>query len=618
MPAVTADVIDVVLRIPGTRFRNGTLQVPEHAVLAVDRQMRVLGLTATRVSWRPSPPPPVDWAAVESALLVGGEVKPAYLGDYPREYQRDGVCFAAMRRGALLHHPTGSGKTLETILLCALAPPAVMAVIATRASTCRQYVHAIEKHANVRAFIIKARTLVRKRDRWASLDEYLAWCDAKGQRPWLVAGHDTLPYWSTLVLDKRRPFTLVVDESQLLKSWKRWQVDALPVLSAEASQEEAERHAAMVAQIIAAAGSGAFVKTNEDGSQALISSADNRTAAALALAKKARAVCLTTATPIRDLIRDLYAQLTLCDPFGWGSWTDWSVRYAGSKPHAYNALARDTTGLTHAAELIERLAYCVHRISAEEVRRHLPAMRRETLYVDGDQMVDLSEAEDKRFQKERAKAGKSAAALFEIDIADAATRCRPAIIDKVEEHVDAGHKVVIFTVRKWLVKLVAQSLSGRLRKRAVVLAGTGDDSADARREMLAEFTDSERPIVLVGTGHAWGTGIDGFQCAQAAFFLGHPWEPGEIEQWEGRFPRLGQATEIVLYYVIGAGTVLEHVASRVIDKLPAMERVASSGALSGLGATLGGTADPAKLLAEILADISGMSADDSDMGASDE
>ena len=53
-----------------------------------------------------------------------------------------------------------------------------------------------------------------------------------------------------------------------------------------------------------------------------------------------------------------------------------------------------------------------------------------------------------------------------------------------------------------------------------------------------------------------------------------PWTPRSIRQWEGRFSRLGQKRPVLVSYVISRGTVDEHVADILLDKLPAVATIA--------------------------------------------
>ena len=85
-----------------------------------------------------------------------------------------------------------------------------------------------------------------------------------------------------------------------------------------------------------------------------------------------------------------------------------------------------------------------------------------------------------------------------------------------------------------------------------------------------------------------------------------PYTPGQLRQWEGRFCRLGQQRPVVIYYVIAEGTVDEHMAAILIDKLPAVEKVVEDSELAAAKDTLAGF-DPnesAEAFAEsVLADL---------------
>ena len=74
----------------------------------------------------------------------------------------------------------------------------------------------------------------------------------------------------------------------------------------------------------------------------------------------------------------------------------------------------------------------------------------------------------------------------------------------------------------------------------------------------------------------------------AALFVMLPYDPGQLRQWEGRFTRRGQVRPVVIYYVIAEGTVDEHVAGILIDKLPAVATVAKDGELAEAGDVLAG------------------------------
>ena len=95
------------------------------------------------------------------------------------------------------------------------------------------------------------------------------------------------------------------------------------------------------------------------------------------------------------------------------------------------------------------------------------------------------------------------------------------------------------------------------------------------------------PCILIGTGHAFGESLN-IDDTDAAFFVMLPYTPGQLRQWEGRFHRASTKRPVVITYVIAEGTVDEHIASILIDKLPAVEEVTKDTELAEAGPILGG------------------------------
>ena len=115
----------------------------------------------------------------------------------------------------------------------------------------------------------------------------------------------------------------------------------------------------------------------------------------------------------------------------------------------------------------------------------------------------------------------------------------------------------------------------------------GGMSTKRRQEMVDEYMAHPGPCAIVGTGAAFGTGLD-IHDTDAAFFVMLPYTPGDLLQWEGRFSRRGGKRAVIIYYVICEGTVDEHIASILIDKLPSVEKVAEGTELASAGAVLAG------------------------------
>lgn len=586
-----------VIEIPGVKRKGERISVPADAMEAVSWRFQARpDVQVMRHWWFPKPLPSLSWDQVVQVLRAGGEVKPEFLDGYALPFQQEALAMMATRSG-LLHHPTGAGKTFQFTAWACLFPGT--RVIVTKGATRLQVAKAVEKYTKLAPFILLPASLVRKKDRWHSVEEYLAWCAQEGQSPVIVMGQESLPHLASAMANV--PIvSLVVDESHRLKSPKRWSIVPLP--KEEGTKVELDGLAA-----------GGKVLVDDDGTRKMRFPLTNRATVIKALADRAARVLLATATPIHNQIRDLYGQLSLISDQG--SWSDWSAAYADAKPSTWNINARDTSGMSRAPELLTRMRCLVHAVHADVVRAQLPAFNREPLYVDPSSVQLLTPAQELAFQAQM-KAAVTYAAKAEVQIARAVAVGWSAVLDVVEERIQAGHKGVLFTTRKDIAAQLHKAVKTK-HKGIPVFVGTGDHAFKARLDMKDAYIHAEGAAVLIGTGDAWGTGIDDLQIGtDYAIFVGFPPIPGDIEQWEGRFPRLGQVNPITLYYLIVEGTILEHYASIAIRKTHKQAVVAASGALAGLTNVLGGhEADPEAFAQAVLASIAknAEDAEDSEM-----
>jgi len=567
--------------IPGVRCFGGRWRSSWHALPAVRRLCEAHGshcgvLRADEAI--PVPGSVAAWEPLRSALLDAGEVHDDYLGEWPMTYQQEGLGFASQLRGALLHHPTGSGKTFTAILWGLLEPGPL--VIVTRAATRVQYAREVERFTRLRAFVCKPQSEVRKRDKWQSLNDYLAWCADKAQRPVITVGWEALPSWANDLADLLDcgGGAVVYDESHKGKSKKRWEALPLP-------DRESPHYAAAVADVRKRDG---FVKPAQDGDGEVgLVPLGNVAESATRLARAASRRLATTATPIPDRVRDLWGQLDLLEPFAWGNYRSYAFRYCDAKPGTYGGL--DDRGESNLPELDERLAMVMHTVPVAVARASLPPKRRQTWYIAPSEQVAPTGGW-KRVIK--AATARGASALLEVRLAMAASSKRRAVVQRIGEHMESGHKVVVFTARKRDADEIAEA-AGKIRGKGAptggVWCGHGAHAQADRRAMLEAYRASEGSCVLVGTGEAWGTGIDGLQCTDAAIFALLPYTPGQLDQWEGRFTRHGQDRPVTVYYPIAEGTADEHLASILLDKLPAVEALVGIESLEGAADALAGT-----------------------------
>ena len=109
--------------------------------------------------------------------------------------------------------------------------------------------------------------------------------------------------------------------------------------------------------------------------------------------------------------------------------------------------------------------------------------------------------------------------------------------------------------------------------------------------MVAEFHDRVGAAMLVGTGQAFGTSIDGLQVADFAGICMLTPRLGELSQWKGRFDRRDDreaavATLVRIY--LASGTVDDAIVSALSRQFPVIGSLFDIGDLGDLDEKLRG------------------------------
>ena len=593
--------------IAGNRFlRNGKLLLPHHTLNHTAQMLERLGLSIAVAQWRTLRLPPVLWTTYREYFLEQGEVQEWVLDGFLTEFQVDALHKTGEWGGAHLWHPTGAGKTLTGILWALLKPGPV--VIITRAASRLQYGREIERFTHITPYIVRPASQYSKKKQEAmqTLDDYIAQQHEAEERIILVLG------WEVLTTHAPRlcgliPTTVIYDESHRGKSSKRWEAIPLPIPQ---TAEPVELSAIYRQQAVEAKRRKGFIADpsdpksrsfdGPDRGRVMMVPAENTTTAASRLSKASQRVLCTTATPIKDRVRDLWAQLDLAEPYAWGSKTVWMKRYCDAKPGQYGGL--DTRGSSNVAELRDRLSYCTHTISYYDTHRQLPEKRRQSVYIAPEDQCRPSAG----FPAElKAAAKRGATAILEVRLAQAASKKRKAVIGLVEDHVSCGHKIILFSGRRRDVDALGEHIRKNKvvkKKEVTVWAAHGGTNASERDVIVSDYMDHPGPCILVGTGHAFGESLN-LQDTDAALFTMLPYTPGQLRQWEGRFARLGQKRPVVIYYVIAEGSADERVADILISKMPAVATIAQDEELAAAQEILAGLDDEEALAESILEKI---------------
>lgn len=505
-------------------------------------------------------------------------------------YQQEFLAFASNKSGVCAWHSVGSGKTLSS-LAWALAAPGPVLYLTTAAARYTALAE-IEKWTTCKAQLLTGENPYYRKERVYGQKEvwekYRGPSERTGREVWLkrrsikqtssiqeveiefsqildsqasvfICTYEILPYWQPF-LERLlpKPFSLVFSEIHRLKGQKRQ------------------------------------------------GPTDNKLHGNLAWAAKRISLAAArrlgeTGTPIRDRPRDLWAEIDLVCPGYLGRWWNFALEHCGATRNQYGGM--DTKGATRLPELRAKLDAVVHRVSAAEILKSLPPVRRNVLRIaagDLDHKVAVDSIKSAGYRPHGLAA----------KLAAAATMKRSAVGDLLAGLLDPDScmgkgKVLVFTYLRQDCEVLAKELAAKLD--CPVLMGHGGMSNEERTRLQTQYMASEQPIVLVGTIDSYGESKN-LQDTDHLVLAGLPFTPGQLEQAEGRVRRKGMDRPVTIHYLVASGTADESVANMLLSKLPATEELTAVGGLGDAGKALEDAIglNDEKLEEELLAMILGL------------
>ena len=532
----THEVTRALADVPGVTLRDRTVMAHDNAAWLVERLCARAGVHCSSTVTQG------DGAPLQSVadLIPNGlrDWVPAFLTDY----QRAGI-LATAHRSAHLWWAAGAGKTAGAICW-ALAHPGAT-VLVTRAGVRRSHAREFERLTTHRALVIESAADAKALDETDALFVIVGWEGLPDVLEHLLA-------W--------RPTNVIFDEAHKAKSHKRFR----------ATQQA-------------------------DGSKKF-DALENIAQSAYRLSRACKWRLATTATPIKDRTRDLWAQLDLVHPDAWGKFysmerASFAGRYCAARPGTFGGI--NTEGSSNLDELWDRVSLVTNHVPHSVTHRHLPSRRRIVTYVTPAEQCAAT-GFTQGFWKKVAPNGKIA--ILEARLMEAAAKKRKLLLELVEEAVASKQKVTIFTGRREDCEKLADEVS-KLGCR--VYTGHGGTPARVRDGIQQQYMADPGPCVLVGTGDAWGEGVS-LHDTDLALIAMLPYTPGAIVQWEGRFSRQGQKRPVLIQYLVAEGTVDEHVAEILLNKLKPVEAVSKDDSIDGFADSLMGSDEEEQLVLSVL------------------
>lgn len=522
--------------------------------------------------------PPFKPVVGIQALLKKTKLK-SWVPDFMLPHQIEALSLSAQRVGYTVWSRTGSGKTLIALGRMALGDLTLNPnpkLVITRAAARDTWVEEIRKYTDYEVVQLLGEKAVE-----FEFDNNTIY----------VTAYETLTSWGKTLSACPKLGTVVFDEVHVLK-----------------------------------AGRGVKAVTQADGSIEF-SGRENTTDYAGRIAGNSSIRFGLTATPVANLLIDLHNQLSVIEPFVWGSRHSFGMRYCDGNKAKFGYEYKGRSNLT---ELKSRLSLSTYQANNAALLASLPPVRRQVTRLAVSEQ-DLSWRPDKNQVKAAKDTGEiegENSGLFELQLAVAANRKRKYVCTRAVEAARDGQKVVIFLGRRAEVNKYEEFILKELKSLDVqtpgmfvpksafsfaagvpVFKASGEDSQTNRTIIRQDYMSwtEKTGAILIATGDSMGESVN-LQDTDLAIFAHLPWTPRQIEQWEGRFPRLGQKRPVLLLYVLAKATVDERVGELVLNKLPAVGEIANSTVAQQLEIELNDTglsADDGSLLAAMLSGIDG-------------
>jgi len=182
----------------------------------------------------------------------------------------------------------------------------------------------------------------------------------------------------------------------------------------------------------------------------------------------------------------------------------------------------------------------------------------EFYFEELDKIWKKLEAEQKEAQTEFSKSASYHRAIqSERQIAGVAKL--PHVINFVKNIMEIEESVVVFCHHKVIHKLLHESL-----QEFSPVSIIGGQSDDKRQDQIDKFQKGESKLMIAGI-RAGNVGIN-LTRAKYVIFAELDWSPAIHRQAEDRLHRIGQKNTVFAYYLIGNGTLDDHVASILVDK----------------------------------------------------
>lgn len=297
-----------------------------------------------------------------------------------------------------------------------------------------------------------------------------------------------------------------------------------------------------------------------------------RTKAVKSLAIDIPKIILLSGTPMLNRPVELFNGLQMIDPKTWNNWFKFTLKYCQGHRGYWGW---DASGASNIADLRLKINKYFIRRNKSDVLKELPPKQytdipveldKETMFEYGLAVNSFIEYLKDFKKKTDAEVKRSLAAekLVRLGALRQITSKGKihAAIDFIKEVVDAGEKIVVFSVYNEPLEKIKDVLN-QDGKIAVILTG---QESDAQRESAVEsFQNSDKIKVFLGGTKSAGVGLT-LTAASNVLFLDYSWVPADHDQAADRIHRIGQEAESINIYQLYSKDTIDETMIQLLNK----------------------------------------------------
>jgi SNF2 family DNA or RNA helicase len=289
-----------------------------------------------------------------------------------------------------------------------------------------------------------------------------------------------------------------------------------------------------------------------------------------------------TGTPSLNRPVELFTLLNWLRPDIFSDYMSYVKKYCDAKNNGYGL---DVSGASNLEELQEKLrsSVMVRRLKSQ-VLKDMPPKSRQTipLEVTGTKKIikdsqkiinEIQQRQQKLFlakisgtQEDYFKELKKIGKVDGINLEDVARLRKeigvkkiPALIELLQEYVNAGEKVVCFGHHHEVIEKIHEHFKD------VAVKHYGVMNEEQKNDSVNRFQNDPDCLIFVGSIKASGVGLT-LTAASNAMFLEYSYVPGEIFQCEDRIHRIGQENNVLIKCPYIPNTIEGNMLNAIVEK----------------------------------------------------